>query len=355
MAAKRFLNGAKLQSHYPFTKKPFIVSAPMRLISTPKLALTVSRAGGLGFIGAGSDINHLPAQLDEAASLLSQNPIPNTPDGMLPLGIGIINWGASLSIFTQEVQKWKPVAVWFFAPRSPADLVTWTQAVRDASPDTKVWIQIGTVASALEVAQECKPDVLVVQGSDAGGHGLARSAGLMALLPETSDALADRGLSIPLIGAGGIADARGVSAALALGASGVCMGTRFLACPEAQISQGYRRAVLEAQDGGVNTARTNVYDHIRGTTEWPEIYNGRGVINKSYVDSEAGMSHEENKRLYAAEESKGDEGWGVQGRMTTYAGTAVGLVKKEMGAREVVEEILTEVSGVIGGVKGLCE
>jgi nitronate monooxygenase len=113
---------------------------------------------------------------------------------------------------------------------------------------------------------------------------------------------------IPLIATGGIMDGRGVAAALALGASGVCMGTRFLASPEAAISEGYKNAVVKARDGGVTTARTTVYDRLRGTLGWPEIYNGRGILNQSFWDHESGMAEAENKKLYEESMKIGDEG-----------------------------------------------
>lgn len=134
-------------------------------------------------------------------------------------------------------------------------------------------------------------------------------------------------------------DGRGVAAALTLGASGVCMGTRFLASPEAAISEGYRNAVVQADDGGVKTARTTLYDRLRGTSGWPDIYNGRGVLNQSFRDHERGMSEEENKKLYEEATQLGDEGWGEKGRMTTYAGTGVGLIHRVIPAGEIVREV----------------
>lgn len=216
--------------------------------------------------------------------------------------------------------------------------------MRDASNGkTKIWIQVGTVAAALDAVKNCKADVLVVQGADAGGHGLAHSSSIIALLPEVADALVKEGYGhIPLIAAGGISDGRGTAAALMLGASGVCMGTRFLATPEAVVSAGYRKAVVAASDGGIATARTTVYDKIRGTHGWPETYNARGVLNESFRDSEKGMGIEDNARLYVKEVDKGDEGWGDKGRMTTYAGTGVGLVRGVMPAGGVVQQVLRE-------------
>ena len=105
---------------------------------------------------------------------------------------------------------------------------------------TKIWIQIGTVSDAVEVAHLCAPDVLVVQGADAGGHGLAQGAGIASLLPEVADALREVGKDfIPLVAAGGIVEGRGVAACIASGANTVVIGTRFLASREANITKGY--------------------------------------------------------------------------------------------------------------------
>jgi nitronate monooxygenase len=154
--------------------------------------------------------------------------------------------------------------------------------------------------------------------------------------------------SIPtIIAAGGIMDGRGITAALALGAEGVCMGTRFLAAHETVISRGYRDEVLRATDGGQTTVRSSVYDKLRGTTEWPTEYGGRGVINQSYHDAIGGVGWERNTELYQEAVKMGDEGWGVQGRMTTYAGTGVGLVRKEQGAVQIVEEVRMESVNVL--------
>ncbi|EPE32334.1 Inosine monophosphate dehydrogenase (IMPDH) [Glarea lozoyensis ATCC 20868] len=336
----------KLHNDYPWItpNTPLISSAPMRLISVPSLPLAVSRAGGLGFIAAGTDASSLPTELDDINTSLLHHPIPLTPPGLLPIGIGFILWGSSLpsTLSTLHSTPLKPAAIWLFAPHQTTDLALWTSSIRAASPLTKIWIQTGTVAETLQVALECAPDVLVIQGSDAGGHGLANSSSIISLLPECADALAENGFGdIPLLAAGGISDGRGVAAAWQLGAVGVSMGTRFLATPEAKISNGYRDAVVAARDGGVSTARTTVYDRVRGTAGWPERYDGRGVLNETYWDERGGMGEEENQRLYKEAMGRGDEGWGVEGkgRMTAYAGTGVGLIRKVMGAGEVVREV----------------
>ena len=93
---------------------------------------------------------------------------------------------------------------------------------------------------------------------------------------------------------------------------------------------------------GVTTARTKVYDILRGIHGWPEIYNGRSVLNQSFRDHESGLDQASNKKLYESAMKLGDEGWGDNGRMTTYAGTGVGLIRKVMPAQDIVSEVLND-------------
>ena len=312
-------------------------------ITLAKLALSVSAAGGFGFLSAGFDLSPLANDLAEAASIHSSNPIPNAPEGLLPIGVGFQNWGSDLNLAVSALSAHPVAAVWFFAPGQLSDLIPWTKKIREVTRmRTKVWIQVGTVAEALEVAKTSKPDVLVIQGADSGGHGLAQRAGIITLLPEVSDTLAAEGTSIPLIAAGGIMDGRGAAAALALGADGICLGTRILASEEAVIAKGYQKEILRVGDGGVSTVATVVYDLVRGIKGWPIAYIGRGVTNRSYLDSIAGMDDDKNQLLYKEAMKMGDAGWGPKGRMTTYAGTGVGLVKEIKSAKDIVEEVRSD-------------
>lgn len=372
-------NIQRLKKDYPWIQTPLVVGAPMRLIALADMAVEISKAGtstlhlttphhvrsrayhsftltppntspgGIGFIGAGTDVSDLHTHLQNAANLLSSHPLP-TQNTTLPLGIGFINWGADMSAAIPLIASFKPAAVWLFAPSSLPSLVDWCAQTRAASPDTKIWVQVGSVREARGVVDAVSPDVLVVQGTDAGGHGLESGAGLVALLPEVVDVL---GKETVIVAAGGISTATGALASLVLGASGVCMGTRFLASPEANIPEGYRREVLRASDGGQTTRRTKVYDNLRGTTGWGETHNARGILNRSYWDHVGGMSEEENKRLYQEEMGKGDEGWGEDRRMTAYAGSGVGLVKEVKGAGDIVREIREGARELAGGVKAL--
>ncbi|CAF9941982.1 hypothetical protein IMSHALPRED_003135 [Imshaugia aleurites] len=192
---------------------------------------------------------------------------------------------------------------------------------------------------AIDVARICHPDVLVVQGADAGGYGLAQGAGIVSLLPEVADSLRDIGMeSIALVPAGGVVEGRGTAACLDLGACGVFMGTKFLVCKEASIAKGYQDEVIRAKDGGRTTVRTNMYDMLRGT-EWPRHYGGRGIINSSSLDAQNGMNLNENKKLYEEDLQKGNHEWGQNGRVTAYAGCGVGLVKEVKYAKDIMDEV----------------
>lgn len=159
--------------------------------------------------------------------------------------------------------------------------------------------------------------MIVIQGSDSGGHGLERSVGIVTLFPKAADALRNAGFgNIALVAVGGIVEGRGVAACLALGAAGVVMGTRFLASTEASIAKGDQDAVLRSKDGGLSTFRSKVYDILRGTPCWPERIGGRGIIKRSFLDAKEGTVTEENRKAYAKALKLGDLGWAEDGRLT---------------------------------------
>jgi nitronate monooxygenase len=331
----------ELQRDYPWIHTPLVVGAPMRLIALSKLACEISNAGGLGFIGAGNDVSTLEHELQQSKLALNVK----SKDDILPVGVGFLLWAGDklLQDTLPILERYVPAAIWLFAPENPDQLVHWTKECRRVTNNkTKIWIQIGTVDEALQAMTTCSPEVLVVQGNDAGGHGLEKSAGLMTLLPEVDDMLSISYANYRkpvLIAAGGITEGRGAAAALALGATGVVMGTRYLACPEANISKGYQVAVLKGMDGGVNTARGKLYDSLRGTTDWPSRYGGRSLLNQSWHDAANGMSFEENKRRHDEALKLGDAGWGENARLTTYAGTGIGLINSITPAADITRDV----------------
>ena len=151
-------------------------------IAYSSLALAVHGPGGFGFIGAALDLTVVEKELSTASQALSR-----TESGHLPIGIGFLLFALKLENVLPVIQKHKPAVVWLSMPKSLSDFATWTSRIRATCPGTQIWIQIGSVASALEVASACKPDALCVQGSDAGGHGFEKGAGIISLLPEVHD------------------------------------------------------------------------------------------------------------------------------------------------------------------------
>ncbi|KAH7324572.1 hypothetical protein B0I35DRAFT_424485 [Stachybotrys elegans] len=348
-ASSRMVQLQSLTQFYTWARAPFIVSAPMRVLSGAHLAVAVSRAGGLGFIGPGADPKDTMTELDKARDLLDKDPL-KTPTALdlLPVGVGFQTWNGNLDVASLAIEKHRPSAAWLFAPRhGQRELDDWTRGIRKVSPATRIWIQVGTLREAIDAAESSdSPDVLVIQGAEAGGHGRANDAiGLITLLPEIQDALRSKG--IPLFAAGGIADGRGVTAALGLGAAGVVMGTRFLASTEARISKGYQDEILRAKDGASSTARTQLYNHLRGTFDWPEQFSPRTITNKSWEEHQEGVPFEKLKKRHDELLKKGDEAWGDQGRTATYAGANIGLIHEVKGAGLILDEVRREAGEII--------
>jgi nitronate monooxygenase len=326
----------------------------MRVMSGPELAVTISAAGGLGFIGPGEKPESTAADLEMAKNLITSSNIPQQQGSTLPVGVGFQIWNGNLDVSASAVSQHRPAAVWLFAPRNgQTDIDAWTQRLREESPGTKIWLQIGTLQEALDAVRSTSPpDVLVVQGAEAGGHGrTSDGSGFITLLPEIADATRESG--IPLIAAGGVADGRGVVAALGVGAAGVAMGTRFLASQEARIKKGYQDEVVRATDGGANTVRTHLYNHLRGTFGWPEQFSPRTITNQSWAEKQAGTAFEDIKKHHDDAVSKGDAAWGPNGWTATYAGANIGLIKGITGAHDIVTGTRREAVNIIQALTGL--
>lgn len=346
-----------LQHDYPWTKIPLIVGAPMRGAAYAALATEISNAGGFGFVAGGEDASNLESHLKEVVSRQSNTENLKEYKDVLPVGVGFLIWAGQklLQDALPLLEKYRPAAVWLFGASNSAEMFQWAQETRRVTNGaSKIWIQVGSVQEAVEYIKICHPDVLVIQGVDAGGHGLMKGSGIVPLFPEVDDAVSDLckkgNLKKPeLIAAGGIIDGRCAAAAFAMGASGVCMGTRYLASTEAGIPTGFANAVIRSSDGGQNTGRTHLYDQLRGTMGWPERYGGRGILNESYVDAMNGMSLEENKRKYDEALKQGDKGFTENARLTTYAGTGIGLVKEVKSAAEITKEVRKDATAILQG------
>jgi nitronate monooxygenase len=183
-------------------------------------------------------------------------------------------------------------------------------------------------------------DLLVAQGTEAGGHGMTR--GLVALLPEVVDAV---GPAVPVVAAGGLADGRGLAAALVLGASGVLLGTRFYATREAAAPDAAKERVRAAS--GDDTVRGLVFDISRDNV-WPAPFTGRCLRN-AFADRWSGREVEllqhrdEELARYAAARRSDDFDIAA-----VVAGEASGLIRDVSSAREVVARIVGEASALLG-------
>lgn len=300
-----------------------------------ELSSAVSKAGGLGQIGATNDMQELETRLAKVDQTLDR------ANDLLPIGVGILVFLTKIDEAIQILKKYKPAVVWLFAAKELDDYATWSARVRSSLPKSQVWIQVGSVEAALSVAKASKPDVLCVQGADAGGHGFEKGAGVISLVPEISDALSASGHDIRLVAAGGIADGRSVAAALALGAEGVVIGTRFLSAPETHVHSIYQKALIAASDGGQSTTRSKLFDNLRGPNIWPGAYDGRSLVMESFDDHTGGMDIEEIRRLHNEAVNSENAGFGLdgKGRAAMWAGTGVGFLKKVQPAADIVEEV----------------
>src|SRR5262245_14789667 len=229
-----------------------ILLAPMGSAAGGKLAAAVTHAGGLGLLGSGY----------ASAAVIRQE---LTEAGNARVGIGFILWALDKNPAALEVAlDAKPVAVML----SFGDPAPYTARIKAAG--ARIICQVQTLEQAKQAAA-AGADIIIAQGRDAGGHsGMTR--GTMGLVPAVVDAVAP----IPVVAAGGIADGRGLAAALALGAAGVSMGTRFTASRESLWDHAMKSKTLAA--GGDQTMQTRVFDVVRGAA-WPAIYPGRALRN----------------------------------------------------------------------------
>lgn len=179
-------------------------------------------------------------------------------------------------------------AVWFAFGRN---IPRWVQLVRDYDrqngKNTLIFAQINTVAGDRRL--ECRrpgrarfnrlrqlrnDSILEYVGIESGGHGHGSAAPLLTLVPEVLSVIPPAGV---LLLAGGLSSGAHVASLLALGASGVVLGTRFLLSPESLYTDAQREALLRAKNN--STVRTMAFDHARGSLDWPEGIDGRALRN----------------------------------------------------------------------------
>lgn len=230
-----------------------IVLAPMNGIAGGHLAAAVSNAGGLGLVGGGyGDADWLRRELTLVREETDR-----------PWGFGLITWRATPELVDMAL-AYCPAAV-FLSFGDPAPY-----APKIHAAGATLICQVQDVPTAVAAAA-AGADFIVAQGTEAGGHGATRAT--LPLVPAVIDAVAP----VPVLAAGGIADGRGLAAALMLGAQGVVLGTRFAASVESLMHERAQARIVASR--AEDTARTGVFDTVRGFA-WPEPFTGRALRNR---------------------------------------------------------------------------
>jgi nitronate monooxygenase len=291
-----------------------VLLAPMGSVAGGALAAAVSRAGGLGIIGGGyGDREQLGKEFAAA--------------GNAPVGVGFITWSLAK----------QPELLDLALERAPKALFLSFGELGPFAPKIKragvpLIAQVQTVAQAKRALGE-GADVLVAQGTEAGGHGATRAT--FPLVPAVVDVAGGR----PVLAAGGIGDGRGLAAALMLGAAGVVCGTAFYASAEAVTHPNAKKAVVAAS--GDNTERGTSVDVVRGI-DWPAEWNIRTLRN-SFTDrwsrDPAGLKAnvEQQRELFLAARDAGNTDVAP-----AIVGEGVDLVQKVLPAGEIVRTMVAE-------------
>lgn len=298
-----------------------ILLAPMDLVSDGRLAAEVSRAGAFGIIGGGyGEENWLKRELDAA--------------GDARIGIGFITWSVARKPHLLDLAlERKPVAIIL----SFGDVRPHAEKIKRAG--ARMICQIQTLEQAKDAAAN-GADIVVAQGAEGGGHGISR--GTFPLVPAVVDAVK----GIPVVAAGGVADGRGLAAALMLGADGVLMGTRFYASTEAAGAATAKQRIVAAS--GDRTIRSILFDIVRRNV-WPAPYTGRLLENEFSErwrgrESELMQNQEREGARFDQARTGGD--FDIAG---VIAGEAVDLISEILPAAEIVERTVKEADRLITG------
>ncbi len=300
-----------------------IINAPMGGGDAPgRLAAAVSNAGGLGMIG-GTTIGGVDWLLNEIRIAHEHTD--------RPFGVGLISHlpGAA-ELMNAALQHGVRVIAHSFADPTP-----FIEVVHDAG--SLVLCQVRSVDAAQRAA-EAGVDVVTAQGTEAGGHTGRMST--LPLVPAVVDAVAP----VPVVAAGGIADGRGIAAALMLGAEGVWIGTRFLGTYECGVSDAYKARVVEAS--GDDTVLTELFDIAAGIP-WPDGVAGRALRN-SFADR---WEHRKDElRIWAAEhrdEYRSLGGDSETAEKAVWAGEAASFVRGIESAADVVRNLAANAAAVV--------
>ena len=285
-----------------------IIQGGMAWVATWELASAVSNAGGLGIIGVGgADVNWVAEQIRQMKKHTDK-----------PFGVNLMLMNPQADEIAELLAEEKIPVITTGAGNPSKYMDSWKQA------GAKVIPVIASVALA-RLMERGGADAVVAEGTESGGH--IGAATTMTLVPQVVDAV-----NIPVIAAGGIADARGFAAAMMLGASGVQMGTRFVTAKESIVHENYKEKIIHAKD---------IDSEVTGRSTGHPIRVLRNKMTREYLRMEKeGASLEELEKMTLGALRKAV----VEGDVMTgsvMAGQIAGLVKSEDTCAQIIEEIVS--------------
>lgn len=300
-----------------------ILSAPMDTIAGSRLTRAVSDAGGFGILGGGyGDRALLETETRELK-------------GFAPFGIGFITWSLAKQPELLDIALDARPQALMLSFGDPAPF-----ALRIKASGARLICQVQNEDMAKQ-ALDAGAEILIAQGTEAGGHGASRTT--VDIVPAIVDLAAGR---VPVVAAGGIADGRGLAAMMMLGASGVLIGTRFYASVEANGAEQAKQRIRAAE--GNETVRGVIPDWSRKLF-WPAPFTARTLVN-DHIRRWTGREVELLQRAdevsveYAAAKLAGDFDIAA-----VFAGEAVGLIHDIPPAAEIVERIMIEAEQLLAG------
>jgi nitronate monooxygenase len=294
------------------------------VISGSRLVSAVSEAGGFGILGGGYGEK---VWLERETAALKRC--------KAPFGAGFITWSLAKQPSLLDVAlEARPRAI-MLSFGDPAPF-----APRIKAGGARLICQVQTEDMAKQ-ALDAGADVLIAQGTEAGGHGASRTT--LDIVPAVVDLAAGR---VPVVAAGGIADGRGLAAMMMLGAAGVLVGTRFYASVEADGAEEAKKRICAASSG--STIRGIIFDISRNNV-WPAPFTGRCLVNdhaRRWMGREVELM--QNVAAVAAEYAAAK----AQGNFdvaAVIAGEAVGLIHDIPPAAVIVERIAAEADQILSG------
>lgn len=299
-----------------------IISAPMANAAGAELAAAVSEAGGFGMIGGSSGND--PGWLRDQIRLVRERTDR-------PFGVGFISSRPGQESLFQVALQEQVVAICY----SFADLTPYVPAAHEAC--VKVVAQVQKVSHA-RIAALAGVDIIVAQGSEAGGH--TGYDGTLPMVPSVIDVAG----GIPVVAAGGIADGRGLASVLMLGAEGALIGSRFVASVESSKEDWEKEAIVAA--GADDTILTKVYDLTSGAAFPRDV--GDRVLHNAFTSEWHGRDDEV---IAKSEELKERLDLAVKARdlaeVPVRVGSVVGLISKVEPAGEILRRIVEEAESIL--------